>query len=313
MEKKWYFSDCFYTKRNILSSTDKKMDNLAIGVVTYNRLELLKKVVLSLRQQTVKPHKIYIVNNASTDDTSTWLDEQLKESDDLIVINQANLGSSGGQYTSIKSMFEAGYEWIWIMDDDVMPAPTCLEELTKDLLKDEVRAPLRYDIQQKPYMNDTIELNLTNPLKSIWTRIIDEKDFENSKIPAEGITFEGPLFHRSIIEKVGYPEKPFFIFADDTEYMIRVKKVGGTCVIMRDARLNRLLPVPEDMYKFTWKHYYLIRNIIAIDILHGTLGVRLIRPFGYLFNWLRRSKSFSDFKDTMRAFIHGYFYKSDNK
>lgn len=285
-------------------------ENTAAGVVTYNRLELLKRVVDSLRKQTVKPDKIFIINNSSTDGTEAWLEEQKKEHDDLLVIKQPNVGSSGGQHTNLKSMFEAGYEWIWIMDDDVMPARDCLEKMTEGITKKDIRVPLRYDVEGKPYINDTIKLNMTNPFKSIWERIIDEKDFENNIIPAEGITFEGPIFHRSVIENIGYPEIPFFIYGDDTEYMIRAQNYGFNTEIVRDARMDRLLPVPADMFKFTWKHFYLIRNIIAIDVLHGSIGVRLFRPWAYAFRWLGRSKSFKDVLTTLKAFLSGYFYKS---
>ncbi len=289
------------------------MENLAVGVVTHNRLELLKRLIDSFRKQTVKPDRIYIVNNASTDGTETWLNQQVELFDDIEVIKQENSGSSGGQHTNLKTMFEAGYEWIWVMDDDVVPTTTCLENLTDDLSKNEVRVPMRYDIEGKPYFQDVIDLNLTNPFKTIWTKIIDESFLNNDTIQVDGVTFEGALFHRSIIERIGYPEKPFFIYFDDTEYMIRVKKAGGRCVIHTNARLDKALALPTNKFKFTWKHYHLIKNLIAIDVLHGNIGVRLLRPFGYFIKWLGRSKNISDILTTIKALFKGYFYISKNK
>jgi GT2 family glycosyltransferase len=133
-----------------------------------------------------------------------------------------------------------------------------------------------------------------------------------SKIPAVGITFEGPLFHRSLVEKIGLPEKKIFIFGDDTEFFIRAWKTGWKIFVYRDAKLNRKLNPETDLTKFTWKTYYMIRNIIAIDVLHGNLAVRLIRPFGYLLRWLNRAKTPDDKKIVWKAFVDGYFYKSIN-
>ena len=45
-------------------------------VVTYNRLNLLQRVVGALKGQSKKLDKIYIVNNGSTDGTKEWLDGQ---------------------------------------------------------------------------------------------------------------------------------------------------------------------------------------------------------------------------------------------
>ncbi len=43
-------------------------------VVTYNRLNLLQRVVGALKGQSKRLDKIYIINNGSTDGTKEWLD-----------------------------------------------------------------------------------------------------------------------------------------------------------------------------------------------------------------------------------------------
>jgi GT2 family glycosyltransferase len=284
-----------------------KQNKLSVGVVTFNRLELLKVVIDSLRNQTVAPDQIFVINNSSTDGTEEWL----KEQKDLIVVKQDNVGSSGGQYTNLKSMYDAGFEWLWIMDDDVAPDSHCIENLTKNLDKNEIRVPLRYGLEGTPYYNDTIDINLSSPFKTFWTRLLSENDLTNEKVYADGITFEGPLFHRSVVEKIGLPDKKFFIYGDDTEYMVRAKKAGFKPLIMTKARLNRMLKPAENEFIFTWKHYYVIRNIIAIDVMHGSSAVRVLRPLAWLFKWLGRSKSFADVKTTIKAFKDGYFYKQE--
>lgn len=91
-------------------------------VVTYNRLELLKRSMDCLRQN--KPlSAIIVVNNGSTDGTREWLDKQ----DDLTVIHQSNVGGSGGFYTGIEAAYAKNADWIWCMDDDVFPRADCLE------------------------------------------------------------------------------------------------------------------------------------------------------------------------------------------
>ena len=282
--------------------------SIAAVVVTYNRLEMLKSLIESIRRQTRRPDEIIVVNNSSTDGTGEWLNQQ----PDLTVLTQGNLGSSGGQYTVIKAAFDRGHDWIWTMDDDVEPVENCLERLMYDENPNIVRAPLRFTSTGKPYFNDAIAYNLTNPFRSFWKGVISEKDLLNEKISANGITFEGPVFHRSVVEKIGLPEKKFFIFGDDTEYFIRASSAGFDIQIIRDARFNRKIdPTPGDR-SFNWKYYYIIRNIIAIDVLHGNMPVRLIRPFRYLLKFLLLSRSLSNLKTTLKAFSDGYFYKSGN-
>lgn len=58
-----------------------------------------------------------MVNNGSTDGTKEWLARQT----DIITINQENLGGAGGFYTGMKYMYDNGYEWLIMMDDDGIP------------------------------------------------------------------------------------------------------------------------------------------------------------------------------------------------
>ncbi len=95
--------------------------NIIAVVVTYNRMELLKRNIRCLQQN--KPiSSIVIVNNGSTDGTTEWLAAQ----EGLTVINQTNVGGAGGFYTGIQYAYQAGADWIWCMDDDVFPRADCL-------------------------------------------------------------------------------------------------------------------------------------------------------------------------------------------
>ncbi len=210
--------------------------SVATVVITFNRLNFLKEIIDALRNQSHKPEEIIVVNNASSDGTLEWLAEQK----DLTVITQGNVGSSGGQYTGFKRAMETDCHWVWTMDDDVVPAPDCLETLLNcDDNLHLVRTPLRYLPDGKPFFNDATKYNLTNPFKNIREKILVEEDLKNEIIPAIGITFEGPLMHRSMIEKIGLPEKKFFIYGDDTEYFIRAWKADYEIAVIRDARFDR--------------------------------------------------------------------------
>lgn len=94
-----------------------KRELLLVLIVTYNRLSDLKICVETVRKQTYKYFNILVVNNGSTDGTKEWLVQQA----DIITINQENLGGAGGFYTGMKYMYDNGYEWLVMMDDDGIP------------------------------------------------------------------------------------------------------------------------------------------------------------------------------------------------
>lgn len=278
-----------------------------ISVVTYNRIDLLKILIESLRKQTFKERDILVVNNDSTDGTGEWL----KEQNDLIIINQGNTGSSGGQHTAFKFAKDNHYEIIWAMDDDVLPELDCLEKLLEDYSEDKIILPLRYGLDEKVFFNETKIYNFTNPFSSLWEKIIDKDDLNQELIKVDGPTFEGPLIPVNIIKKIGLPDKSFFIFGDDGEFFMRAKKHNYYSFLSTKARLNRQLEAPKSEISFGWKEYYAFRNIIILDVLYGNIAVRLLRPIFYLMKYLSKSKSWDNIKTSFRGFIDGYFYRQN--
>ncbi len=281
-----------------------KEGSVAACLVTFNRLGLLRSVLPAVLNQSRKPDKVFVINNSSTDGTAEWL----KEQEGITVITQDNTGSSGGQYTGIKTAFEQGFEWIWVMDDDVVPHPDALVKLLEIADENTVVSPLRLTSKNHPYLNDTIEFNMTNPFKSFWKQIVSTDLLQKKALKATGITFEGPLFNRKLVEKIGLPRFDFFIYGDDSEYFLRAERKGFSIVINTEALFSRLIDPPEG-FKFDWKSYYQARNQIIIDRLYGNFAVRIVRPVLYIFKWLAKCRNLGQIKTMLSAFRDGYFYR----
>jgi len=191
---------------------------IAAVVVTFNRIELLKESILSLRSQTYKFDNIVVVNNSSTDGTLDWLGVQT----DLTVITQDNLGSGGGQHTGIKYAYENGCDWIWCMDDDLVLYPDCIQTLVDFLIIDNFKIgalqPLKLSNPDGIIHHGAEYIDL-NKLK-----IMDI--YDNAKTNGYYLTnsfcFEGVLINKDIVKTIGLPRKDFFITNDDREYALRI-------------------------------------------------------------------------------------------
>ena len=99
-------------------------------VVTYNRKELLTKVIDALLNQTL-PCDILIVDNASTDGTENLLSSSnifSKNRFNYICLSQ-NIGGAGGFSRGLKIAMETGWNWFWLMDDDAIPDKNALKYL----------------------------------------------------------------------------------------------------------------------------------------------------------------------------------------
>ena len=195
--------------------------NVLAAVVTYNRLNDLKICVNSLRNQTYSNFDILVINNGSSDGTKEWISNQK----DLLVINQENLGSSGGQYSAMSYMMDNGYNWILMMDDDGIADKDEIKELIEAY--DEIKQKENKDLILNALVVDKDDHQHTSfnwARGSGRSKVVEEL----KKIPYfEDIhPFNGTLVSRKVIDKIGLVKKEMFIWGDEKEYMARAVHNG---------------------------------------------------------------------------------------
>lgn len=293
------------------------MGKVSAAVVTYNRLNCLKKVIECLKNQTHKLSDIIVVNNGSNDGTTEWLAQQK----DLIVFNQDNLGGSGGFYRGIKEAMSLENDWVWCMDDDVYPRPDCLEQLLReDRPNIGILCPKRIQ-NNKIFISEYKKLNLSNPVKRLHQSPLQVNDIVNNvPVEIEGMVFEGPLIKRHLIEKIGLPNKDLFIFYDDTDYSYRCVCAGYKVMYIPNAILdkeffNSNLSKIEICHKNRWKTWYHIRNTAYFCKLYaknpfyrlfGGIGLPIHMFFAVFINLLINKKyEKKDLLNVIKMFYYG--------
>jgi len=267
---------------------------VGVVVVTYNRLELLKDVIASIRQQTFADFDIVVVNNGSTDGTADWL----KGQDDVITITQENLGGAGGFHTGMRYVAEHGYEFCWVMDDDVVCSPTALEELLKAVV---VRKDIGF-VCSRVLGVDGRPMNTPLPAVKSMNEDSYSDVFElvnmHAMVRLDCATFVSVLLPSKIIFKVGLPYKEFFIWYDDFEYTSRISRLYPSYVACKSEVVHkRSIQAPLSFFKETdmnrLKYYfYLYRNKafsrIKLDGARGgvmQIGSALVVLTKLLFKW----------------------------
>lgn len=191
-------------------------------IVTYNRVELLKGAIKSLFKQTAA-NDIVVVNNGSTDSTK----EYLETISGITVINQDNLGGAGGFFTGIKYAVQHGYDFSWVMDDDVIADSNALRYLIESynwlsergekigFLCSTVTNSTGYTVNN-PVVDD-VRLNPT--YHPSWNKYLAD-----GLIGVKTATFVSVLIPCCVSKELGLPIKEFFIWGDDTEYTIRLSR-----------------------------------------------------------------------------------------
>ena len=137
--------------------------SVAVVVVTHNRADLLTRMLDGLVAQTWQPDAVIVVDNASGDHTQQVLDR-----DDLplqVIRSEENVGGAGGFRIGMETAYAAGWDRIWLMDDDVVPAPDCLASADGRRRADCLMC-VREDLEGRLVEKSATTFDLRNPWRS---------------------------------------------------------------------------------------------------------------------------------------------------
>lgn len=252
-------------------------------VVTYNRMDQICETVGRLQAESCD--KIYVVDNGSTDGTREWLREQATDPRLKVVLSETNGGGAGGFELGLRLIVEnEDPDWIVLMDDDGRPEPGCLARF----LETDVSA---YDAVSAAVFlqnGDICEMNrpTRNPFWSFGTfartalgailgnsrhgfHIPDEAYIPTaSPTPIDATSFVGLFLPRKTIQQIGFPDGRMFIYGDDVQYTLRLRKAGMTIGFLPSLRFehdyNRVYSGKRGRFSPIWKAYYTARNGIVV-------------------------------------------------
>lgn len=288
--------------------------NHKIGVVlvTYNRLPLLKKALHLFETQTVSPEYILVVNNASTDGTTSFLKEWENQPSFItkyVQNNKTNLGGSGGFYTALQIAQEKEADWIWVSDDDAFPHPNALEKVNDVLNKYQEKEDTISAICGQVNNNHRIDLHHRKRIYTSGWIVVEEKvpeeEYRKEEFELNAFSYVGVVMNRRKLKQAGLPQKDYFIWYDDTEHSLRMSKQGKILCIP-SIQIEHNVPERETDI-LDWKTYYGRRN--RMDMIHRHFSGSCYQ-FQCLKQWLkihfqmkgsRKAVALAAFKDVRKG------------
>lgn len=216
------------------------MEKVGIVVCNYNKKDYVMDCVESLLVQTISDRDIYVVDNASEDDSVVAL--RGKYGDRITIFeNEENEGFSKAMNKGIEHCMAGNYEFILLVDNDTRFAPDAVEIMKRYLEEHE-------DVG----MCGACILQMENPeyIQEIGG-MIDYKRHELSpNYRNHKLTDEMPeevscdylascalLVKREVIEKIGIMRRDYFVYWDDIEWSRRCTDAGYSLTALRDAHV----------------------------------------------------------------------------
>ena len=250
---------------------EEKNHGVCAVVVTYNRLELLKQCVEALRAQSTGCD-ILIVDNASTDGTAQWAAGQR---DCRYRNTGSNLGGAGGFNRGMRWAVEAGYGFVWVMDDDTLPKPDALEKL---LEADRALGGNYGWLSSVALWTDGGECKMNR--QKLKKSYYDYSPFlKYGLVQAEQATFVSLFLRSDVICRFGLPITEFFIWGDDLEFTRRIAVRGrvpcflaGQSQVVHATGNNEGSNIALDAPERIGRYFYAFRNEAYLYRQEGMKG-----------------------------------------
>ena len=236
---------------------------ICVVLVTFNRLNCLKKALDEFEKQTYLPKRLIVVNNSSTDGTAEYLSEWKKTESNfekIVITTERNLGGAGGFALGLKEASKySDTDWIWLSDDDAFVKPNTLATINnvyQDDLKSENIAALFTSVINNGEYDLSHRRIVKKDVLGIKMLPVAKERYKNKYFELAQGSYVGMLIKNDLVKKFGVTKEEYFIYYDDTEHCERLRRHGKLiCVpsaeIVHDIEVNT---------QYSWKSYYGARN-----------------------------------------------------
>lgn len=279
--------------------------NLAAVIVTFNRLEKLKQTIIKTLSEDVQ--LVVVVNNASTDETGTWL-ESLEDARLKVVNLPNNIGGAGGFHVGFKSVLEAGdFDWLVCYDDDAYPqvgAFTRFKELNLPESVVGVAAAVYLPSGEIAEMNRP-SINPFGSFRSLFLTAtkgrmgfhLDDGAYLKEQVDIDASSFVGCFLRISAIKVcLGLPRSELFIYADDIIYTLGIAACGLRHQFVPSVKFTHdcaTLQNNQDIYKPMWRAFYSYRNRLEMfRLVSGKLFMLIVML--KIPSWMLKAKHYDD-------------------
>lgn len=296
------------------------MNLVGVVICNFNKREYVINCIKSVLESSFQSMDIYVVDNASTDDSVEFIKKEYGNKVTLIV-NKQNLGGSGGFNTGLKKALENNYKYLMCVDNDIVMEKNNIENLYKFM---------ETNLDVGMVGSKICRMNKPELLQELGAQINFEKfnvkphfqDFlDDNQIPeimyCDYVPACSLMVRTSAVREVGILPEANFIYWDDMEWGYCFNLKGYKVAAYSRAIVYHAMGTTSGETYFST--YYFWRNRIRFfmkytpkDKLDNMKRVILENFFQTIYGCLYKEK-FNQIKIMMYAFddaIHGKLGKA---
>ena len=197
---------------------------LGILILNYNGLRWLPGLLESLRQEAGTNHHIYLVDNASTDESLNYLH---REHPDVTIIRHAeNLGYAEAYNRAIPQAFADGCDWVCLQNTDTIVQPDWLAPIAAAAVSPSIGV-------MGPVFTEW-NSDLPNGYMTARCRDLIPHMMDSARPPVDQDWVEGSclFLRKECFEQIGGFNPLYFMYWEEADLCRRARHEGWRVVIV---------------------------------------------------------------------------------
>lgn len=238
------------------------MKQIGIVICNYNKKNDALACIRSILESKFQDYDIYVVDNASTDGSAEAIRNAYGEQVTLLV-NQENLGGSGGFNTGLRAAFQKGYPYLMCVDNDALLDENAVGNLLAFLQehpKTGIAAAKIYHREAPDYVQ---QFGQKIDFENFCTDVTYLNAYEDGSMPeyvyTDAVAACALMIRRSVIEKIGFMPEENFLYWDDTEWCYLCNRAGWKVASVGNAMALHAMGAKKELEN-TFPTYYAWRN-----------------------------------------------------
>jgi hypothetical protein len=213
---------------------------IGVVTVTFGSEDVLSDFFKSIDQQTYWNFMLISVDNGSNDSSVAQL-RAYQGCEHIVVANNKNLGVAAGNNQGIRVALDAGCEYVLLVNNDVVFGSELFQQLL-DGLSDhncQMTTPIMY-YHDRP---DVIWAagGHFQPWFGYRCLLIGEGEQDLGQYSKPRLVEHTPtccvLIKREVFAEVGMMDERYFVYHDDTDFMLRALKAGQRLYCLPQSKL----------------------------------------------------------------------------
>jgi GT2 family glycosyltransferase len=211
-------------------------------------------------------YRVILVDNCSEDGTEAYIKSYYPEVE--YVRSSTNLGYAAGNNLGIKHALMGKSEYIFVLNNDTEIAPDCLRKLV-DILQDDssvgvVGATIYYHCKPDCIWFNGARLNdRTGDMEAYSFKEIDKGQFDRL-LESDYAPGCGMLVRSSAIRKCGGIDSRFFIYFEESDWCLQIKRLGYRILIHPKAKVWHKISMAFGKETPTFLYYTVRNNLLFI-------------------------------------------------